>query len=113
MSVKLLIDENLSWRLIGLLKDAFPEIEHSTNTRLGESSSDTNMWEYAQQNNCSIVTNDEDFYLLSLHKGFPPKIILLRTGNQSTKFIASVLLNHREEIVDFVRSQEHGVLEIY
>ena len=37
MSVKLLIDANLSWRLISLLKDEFSEIEHISNIGLGDS----------------------------------------------------------------------------
>jgi predicted nuclease of predicted toxin-antitoxin system len=48
-----------------------------------------------------------------MSKGFPPKIILLRTGNQSTKYIAGILSKHKTEIVEFVNNDEFGVLEIY
>ena len=111
--MKLLIDANLSWRLVRLLQPEFEEIIHVINTGLPEASSDTSIWNYAQQNGYSIITNDDDFYLLSLSKGFPPKIILLKTGNQSTKYIAEVLLKHRTEIGDFLNNKEYGVLEIY
>jgi predicted nuclease of predicted toxin-antitoxin system len=111
--MKLLLDANLSWRLVRLLKSEFPEITHITNKGLNESSSDIAIWEYARRNNYSIVTNDEDFYLLALSKGFPPKIIILRMGNQSTKFAAEVLIKHKAEISDFVNHEEYGVLEIY
>ena len=113
MNAKLLIDENLSWRLVSLLKGDFHEIEHVANTKLGESSSDTSIWEYARKHKYGIVTNDEDFYLLAMNKGFPPKIILLRTGNQSTKYISSILSKHKTEIIDFIAHEEYGVLEIY
>ena len=71
--MKLLLDANLSWRLVRLLKSEFPEITHITNKGLNESSSDIAIWEYARRNNYSIVTNDEDFYLLAAFgsgKGF-------------------------------------------
>lgn len=111
--MKLLIDANLSWRLVGLLKAEFPEITHVIHTGLQESSSDTSIWNYAHQNNYSIITNDDDFYLLSLSKGFPPKIVLLRTGNQSTKYMAEILTKHKNEIKTFLDNKEYGVLEIY
>jgi predicted nuclease of predicted toxin-antitoxin system len=87
MRAGLLIDANLSWRLVSMLKSEFPEIIHVVQTGLAESSSDTLIWRYAQERSYNIITNDEDFYLLSLGKGFPPKIILLKTGNQSTRLL--------------------------
>ncbi len=111
--MRLLIDANLSWRLVGLLQNNFSLVTHVINTGLAESSPDTVIWNYAQQNNYSIVTNDDDFYMLALGKGFPPKIILLKTGNQSTKFIAEILLKHKSGIEDFIANKEYGVLEIF
>lgn len=111
--MKLLIDANLSWRLVGLLKFEFEGITHVIQTGLQENASDTTIWNFAHQNNYSIITNDDDFYLLSLTKGFPPKIILLRTGNQSTNYIAQILIKHKNEINIFLESKEYGVLEIY
>jgi len=113
MSSRLLIDANLSWRLTAILKDEFTEIIHVDHTDLEEASSDNNIWKYAQLNGYSIITNDEDFYLLAMDKGFPPKIILLRTGNQSTKYIAGIIVKHKTEIIDFLDNEEYGVLEIF
>jgi predicted nuclease of predicted toxin-antitoxin system len=59
-----------------------------------------------------IVTNDEDFIYLSTFKGFPPKVLLLRTGNQSRKFIEQILINMKNQIQIFVESSEYGVLEL-
>jgi predicted nuclease of predicted toxin-antitoxin system len=44
MSLKLLIDANLSWRIVSLLKAEFLEIEHVSNIGLGDSPSDTSIW---------------------------------------------------------------------
>lgn len=48
-----------------------------------------------------------------MQKGFLPKIILLRTGNQSTAFLAEVLIKHAEEIEQFISHEEYGILELY
>ena len=45
--------------------------------------------------------------------GFPPKVVLLRTGNQSTKFIAELLTQHVDDILSLLNSDELGVLELY
>lgn len=111
--MKLLIDENLSWRLVRILEMDFPEIIHVVNTPLQSASSDTLIWNYAIEHQYSILTNDDDFYLLSLKYSFPPKIILLKTGNQSTNYIASILIKHKVEIQQFLSNEELGVLEIF
>ena len=63
--------------------------------------------------NILIVTNDEDFLNLSIQKGYPPKVILLRMGNQSTSYIAQVLLKHEAHIAALFSDLRSGVLELY
>jgi predicted nuclease of predicted toxin-antitoxin system len=46
-------------------------------------------------------------------KGFPPKIVLLRTGDQSNDFLYDVLISHVSDIHLLNESTEAGVLEIY
>lgn len=111
--MRLLLDANLSWRLVRLLQSDFSEIKHIATADITEFAADTEIWDYAKQNQFSIVTNDDDFYLLSLSNGFPPKIILLRTGNQSTQYIAVMLRKHKTDIEHFLRNADYGVLEIY
>lgn len=108
----LLLDENISWRLCKLIGDRFPGVIHVSNTPLGDTSPDTLIWEFALKHGHCIVTNDDDFHSLASVKGFPPKVILLRMGNQSTRNLAEVMLKHFEHIDQFMDSDEHGVLEI-
>ena len=108
----LLLDANLSWRLIKLLAPAFEQVEHVERCGLSIPASDTEIWSWAKENNAMIVTNDEDYYYFSLQKGFPPKIVLLRTGNQSTQNVKEVLIRHRQEIQTLHESTQHGLLEI-
>ncbi len=46
-------------------------------------------------------------------KGFPPKVVLLKTGNQSNNFIEMLLMKHKSAIEALHTSSEYGLLEIY
>ena len=108
----LLLDENISWRICRLLEHQFLGVAHVTDTTLGETSTDAVIWEYARNHGHCIVTNDDDFHSMASVKGFPPKVILLRMGNQSTRNMAEVMLKHFEDIEQFIASEDLGVLEI-
>lgn len=71
------------------------------------------IWNYAFANNLIIVTNDEDFQNIINTKGFPPKVVLLKTGNQSNDYIETLLIKHVASIRDLSVSDEYGLLEIY
>ncbi len=50
---------------------------------------------------------------LLMQKGFPPKIVLLRIGNQSTRQIAEILIHHKSKLESLWHSDDYGILEIY
>ncbi len=110
--MKLLLDSNLSWRLISDLKLHYEECLHADHIKLPVPASDIQIWNFALKNKCIIVTNDEDFMHFSNVKGFPPKVILLKTGNQSNQFIKELLIQHKAAIQSFARAEEYGVLEL-
>ena len=70
--MKLLFDENISHRILKSLNPVFENCIHVKNisTKL---KSDPEIWDYAKNNDCTIVTFDEDFYEWMLIKGFPQK----------------------------------------
>jgi len=111
MQIRLLLDANLSWRSVAVLKNYFDECSHVDNIDLPIPARDAEIWEYARKHEMLIVTNDEDFLHLSVIKGFPPKVLLLRTGNQSRKYIEQILINMKGQIIAFVNSSEYGLLE--
>lgn len=82
-SVKLLFDENLSSRLVQLLKEEFPGSAHVHKLNLG-ASEDGKIWQQARADDYVIVTKDSDFVDMSLVFGYPPKVIQLCVGNIST-----------------------------
>ena len=96
--MKLLLDENLSYRLVRLIEDIFPGSEQVK--RLGLlGNTDTVIWEYAAQHGFCILTQDEDYAELSALRGAPPLVLLLRRGNQPTAAIAALLRQHQPAIL--------------
>ncbi len=111
--MKLLLDANLSWRMIAVLKQHFDDCFHVDNISITVPAKDAEIWEYAKQNDLIIVTNDEDFIDFINIKGFPPKVVLLRTGNQNRLFIVNLLIQRKSDIKNLADSIEIGLLEIW
>jgi predicted nuclease of predicted toxin-antitoxin system len=103
--MKLLFDQNISFRIVARLKDEFP---HSMQVRRLdlENRQDRFIWDYAKQNGYTIVTFDTDFYDLASLFGHPPKIIWIRLINPSTDELAHELKVRREVIQAFIESRE-------
>lgn len=95
--MKLLIDQNLSYRLVKPLQSLFPGTEQLKRVGLTDSK-DNHIWEYARQHGFVVLTQDEDFQELSLLRGSPPKILLLRTGNLPSRQVVALLTNHQLRI---------------
>lgn len=88
--MKLLFDENLSFRLVGLLAEPYPGSEHVRNLGL-LGAEDGEIWRYAAANQFLLTSKDADFFQRSLVYGVPPKVIWLRIGNASTVSTAALL----------------------
>lgn len=82
--MKLLLDANISWRLTANLQTHFNNCFHVDHIGLTVPAKDTEIWSHALANDLIVVTNDDDFLNLANNKGFPPKVVLLRTGNESS-----------------------------
>lgn len=95
--MKLLLDENLSKRLLGMLDEAFPGSAHVSEAGL-ERASDEAIWEYAKLHGFVIVSKDSDFHQRSLLYGPPPQVIWIRRGNCSTNEIGELLRLRKNEI---------------
>lgn len=111
--MKLLLDANLSWRILPVLQKHFDKCYHVDRIEeLKVPATDNDIWDYAKAHNLIIITNDEDFVDLVNVNGFPPKIVLLRTGNQSRLFLCNLLIQRKSEIGLLHTSTETGLLEI-
>jgi predicted nuclease of predicted toxin-antitoxin system len=109
--VRLLFDQNLSRRLVEMLRDAFPDSIHVVDVEL-DVATDREIWEYAREHDLIVVSKDSDFRQLAFLHGPPPKVVWLRVGNPSTAQIATVLLDHLERIEAFVGDDEEAMLVI-
>ncbi|MGY6561751.1 MAG: DUF5615 family PIN-like protein [Luteibaculaceae bacterium] len=99
--MKILFDQNISFRIIKNLKDVWPEAKQVRELDL-ENKTDKEIWNFAKDNGFAIATFDSDFFDLSNLFGIPPKIIWLRFGNRNTKVLTSLLLSKTNLIKDFL-----------
>lgn len=109
--MKLLFDQNISFRILKKLPDAFIGSSHVTTERL-MNATDFEIWEYAKQHQFTIVTQDSDFNDLFLLRGFPPKILWFQTNNLRTDDLALILKNRQKDVLEFIENDELGCLEL-
>ena len=113
--MKLLFDQNISFRIVQKVQDLLPL---SSQVRLLglENSEDYELWDYAKENDYSIVTFDTDYYDISLIRGTPPKIIWLRIGNTSTDNLVRCMQRNYDLMKEFVENPDYkdlACLEIF
>ena len=102
--MRLLYDQNLSYRLVAELQDLYPNSLHVRDIGMKESD-DSDIWDYAAQNGYIIVSKDSDFRQQSFMYGHPPKVIWVRVGNCSVSTIISLLRTHHDAILRFEQSE--------
>jgi predicted nuclease of predicted toxin-antitoxin system len=110
--MKLLFDQNLSFKLCQTVADLFPESNHVRLLGLSEVG-DRVLWDFAKANGFTIVSQDVDFAEMAAVLGSPPKVIWLRGGNQSTAVISTLIRRHADLIVAFENDNDATCLEIY
>ncbi|MEI9803483.1 MAG: DUF5615 family PIN-like protein [Pseudolabrys sp.] len=77
-----------------------------------EKATDRVLWQFAGSTGYTIVSLDADFAELAAFLGPPPKVIWLRSGNQTTASIERILRDHAEAIIGF-DTDPAACLEIY
>jgi predicted nuclease of predicted toxin-antitoxin system len=107
--MKLLLDENLSDRIVSRIIDLYPDSEHVKTLAL-TNTDDGIIWEYAKANYFAIVSKDADFHQRSLLYGHPPKFIYLRIGNSPTSRIVEILRDNFDTIVEFGDRASESIL---
>lgn len=109
--MKLLFDENISFKLCKRLEDIYPGSTHVRFAGL-ESMGDSEVWQYAKDGNYTIVTQDSDFNDMSMIRGFPPCVVWIKTGNSLVSEIEQTLRTHSITIHEFFEKQALGLIEI-
>jgi predicted nuclease of predicted toxin-antitoxin system len=111
--LKLLVDNNISFKLVAEFADSFSGSNHVRDTVGVEADDDIMVWQYALENDFLILTKDNDFDERSLLAGCPPKIIHLVCGNKSSDYILNLILRNKDEIILFSGTdKENCILKI-
>ncbi len=110
--MKLLLDENISRRIIPVLQSSYPGSSQVALLELN-SANDIEIWKYAKKENYAIVTQDADFHELSLLTDGSPLVIWLRCGNQPKNIILEKLLGHQLQIEEAEHDHDIWCIEIY
>ena len=110
--MKLLFDQNLSPKLVKSLSDLFPNSNHVFPLGLGEAE-DTEVWQYAKENDFTLVTKDADFGDISILRGFPPKVVWIRRGNCKTSDIDNLLRENSDVIEQLGNDKEIGLITLF
>jgi predicted nuclease of predicted toxin-antitoxin system len=106
--VKLLLDENLSDKIVARVSDLFPDCAHVKSVALMRAN-DAAVADWARHHGFAIVSKDTDFYHRSVALGSPPKFIWLRVGNCGTEVIIDLLRSQHALIRDFIASKTESV----
>jgi predicted nuclease of predicted toxin-antitoxin system len=109
--MRLLLDENLSRRLVPFLQHDFSGSTHVVLLGM-ESASDKDVWQRAKDDGYVVVSRDADFQELSLVWGAPPQVIRLRTPNQPRAAVLKLLLDNKDVILTALETQALASIEL-
>ncbi len=109
--MKLLLDENLSPKLIDGLQSEYPGSAHVRSVGL-RGAGDEEIWNYAREQGFAIISKDNDFRQLSFVHSAPPKVIWLSVGNAGTDAILHFMKSQRAVILAFDTDQEASLLAL-
>ena len=109
--MKLLLDENLSRRLVPFLQHDYPGSDQVVLLGM-QSATDKEVWQRARDDGYVIVTRDGDFQELSLVWGQPPKVIRLKTLNQTRAATLTLLLENKDAIIESLIDHDLASIEI-
>jgi predicted nuclease of predicted toxin-antitoxin system len=111
--MRILIDQNISFRLISRIEKVFPDAFHVKSVSL-LNTNDLKIFMYARRNNFdAILTIDEDFINILLAHSVPPKIIWLRLHNASIDHQAEIILKNALTIHRFIENPDADCLEVF
>lgn len=98
--MRLLFDQNLSYRLVTSLAQIYPNSQHVRMLGL-DNADDELIWRYAKEHGFMLCSKDSDFYHRSMVHGHPPKVAWIRLGNCTTEQITTLLQLRQAEIQEF------------
>jgi predicted nuclease of predicted toxin-antitoxin system len=110
--LKLLLDQNLSRKLVPELAKRYPGSSHVIYLGL-DTADDSEIRRYAKVHEFTLVTKNTDMVDLCVVKGAPPKVLWLRVGNCATTLINHVLEVNDDRIRRFGAAESEVVLSLF
>ena len=111
----LLLDENISYPIVKRILHLFPGSQAAKRLQL-EAKEDVLVWDAAKTSGFTIITYDDDYELLNQVRGWPPKVILIRSGNLTNDQVVDMLEINFNAICNSLLDEDfdaRGVLELY
>ena len=109
--MKLLLDENLSRRLIPALNQRFPGSTQVSLLGL-ERSTDAQLCDFAAANDFVLVSKDDDFQGLVAARSYRPKLVRLALGNATNDQILVALLGASDRLEEVLHQPDVGIVVI-
>ena len=109
--MKLLLDENLSRRLVPALQACFPGTSQVTLLGL-ERVTDAELCQFADSHGFVICSKDDDFHRLVAARGYQPKLVHLALGNASSDRILAALTGVAADIAASLADPGTGVVVV-
>ena len=109
--MKLLLDENLSRRLVPALQSRFPGSSQVALLGL-ERVADAELCAFAAAEGFVIVSKDDDFHRLVAARGYRPRLVHLSLGNAGNDRILTALLTAADAIEAALEDARIGVVTV-
>jgi predicted nuclease of predicted toxin-antitoxin system len=110
--LKLLLDQNLSRKLVPELAARYPGTSHVLLLGMAKTD-DSDIWHYARHHGYTLVTKNTDMVDLCVLRGAPPHVIWLRVGNCTTDLIRDILARSDDRIRQLTGSGARTVLSLF
>jgi predicted nuclease of predicted toxin-antitoxin system len=103
---KYLVDVNLPYRFSLWKSD-----EYIHQKDLGDEWTDAQIWNYARENNLTIITKDADFSNRIIFHQPPPKVIHIRFGNMKINDFFLTIIRIWSDVIDL--SESHKLVNVF
>jgi len=103
--MKLLIDQNISHKIIDSISDIYPKSIHVTELTLTEGS-DLEIWEFALVNDFVFLTTDPETCNRNVISEQSPKIICIQSEVITTTKVEWTLRVNQESIEQFINNSD-------
>ena len=109
--MNLLLDENLSPRLVPRLLSLFAGLKHVRDVGLRQAE-DKAIWDWSRAHKYTVITTDFDFVTMSQRLGWPPKVIHIERCDFPFRVIEDLLRRSAVLITEFDKDESAAVLTL-